>query len=117
MKMTKKYLENDTRVLDRAKYFKLALMMIFIAVALIIFTNLSFAAEKVPKYQVVVGNDEKAYLLDTTTGFTWILTYRTMATGREPVAIPYKFIKISPGNQKDFIIENAQGLSLPPNGN
>ncbi len=115
--MIKNYFENETRVLNRTKYFKQVLMMIFIAVAVIIFTNLSFAAEKASKYQVVVGNDEKAYLLDTTTGFTWILTYRTMATGREPVAIPYKFIKISPVNQKDFIIENAQGLSLPPNGN
>ena len=115
--MIKNYSENETRVLSRAKYFKQALLMIFIAVALIIFSNLSFAAEKASKYQVVVGNDEKAYLLDTTTGFTWILTYRTMATGREPVAIPYKFIKISPGNQKDFIVENVQGLSLPPNGN
>jgi hypothetical protein len=39
-----------------------------------------------------------------------------MATGREPVAIPYKFIKISPVNQKDFIVENVQGISLPSNG-
>jgi hypothetical protein len=115
--MTRKYSENNARILNQAKYFKQVLMMIFIAVVLIIFSNLSFAAEKIPKYQVVAGNDEKAYLLDTTTGFTWILTYRTMATGREPVAIPYKFIKISPVNQKDFIIENAQGLTLPPNGN
>jgi hypothetical protein len=115
--MIKNYYENNTRVLSRPNYIKQALIMIFILMAIIIFSSFSFAAEKASKYQVVVGNDEKAYLLDTTTGFTWILTYRTMATGREPVAIPYKFIKISPVNQKDFIVENVQGLSLPPNGN
>lgn len=78
--------------------------------------NVSFAAEKSPRYQIVTGNDEKAYLLDTTSGFTWILTYRTMATGREPVAIPFKFIKISPQNQKNFILESTNGGTLPSNG-
>jgi hypothetical protein len=91
-------------------------LLVVVFMAIVFMSNTSFAAEKLPKYQVVVGSDEKAYLLDTSTGFTWILTYRTMATGREPVAIPYKFIKISPVNQKDFIVENIPGISLPPNG-
>jgi hypothetical protein len=99
----------------QCKRYKL-LAAFFLIMAVFFISNISFALEKTPKYQVVVGNDEKAYLLDTSTGFTWILTYRTMATGREPVAIPYKFIKISPVNQKDFIVENIQGVSLPPNG-
>jgi hypothetical protein len=86
-----------------------------ILTALLLAGNISFAAEKSQKYQIVAVND-KAYLLDKTTGFTWILTYRTIATGREPVAIPYKFIKISPANQKDFIVETEHGVSLLPNG-
>ncbi len=93
---------------------------IFMAVALVLMAiglmnHLSFAAEKMPRYQIVAGGEDKAYLLDTTTGFTWILTYRTMATGREPVALPYKFIKISPSNQKDFLVESNNGISLPSN--
>lgn len=28
----------------------------------------------------------------------------------------YKFIKISPVNQKDFIVKTEQGVSLLPNG-
>jgi hypothetical protein len=95
--------------------YKLMLVAFGIA-AIVLMSNIVFAVEKPPRYQIVTGSDEKAYLLDTTTGFTWILTYRTMATGREPVAIPYKFIKISPQNQKDFIVENNNGVSLPPNG-
>jgi len=86
-----------------------------IIMAIIFVSNISFATEKSPKYQIVAVND-KAYLLDTTTGFTWILTYRTVATGREPVAIPFKFIKISPANQKGFIVETERGVSLLPNG-
>lgn len=100
---------------NKARYIKQILMVFFTAL-LILFGSVSFAAEKSTKYQVVVGSDEKAYLLDTTTGFTWILTYRTLATGREPIAIPYKFITISPLNQKEFIVENAKTVSLPPNG-
>lgn len=92
------------------------LIVVFVLLATVSISPPSFAAEKPPRYQIVSGGEEKAYLLDTTTGFTWILTYRTMATGREPVAIPYKFIKISPANQKDFIVETNNGVSLPPNG-
>jgi hypothetical protein len=113
--MTMENLLNHTQSKRSPGRYNLA-VAIFIVMAIVLVGNLSFATEKLPKYQVVVGNDEKAYLLDTTTGFTWILTYRTLATGREPVAIPYKFIKISPVNQKDFIVENIQGISLPLNG-
>ncbi len=92
-------------------------IVILTSLAIVALTSsISFAAEKSSRYQIVAGNDEKAYLLDTTTGFTWILTYRTMATGREPVAIPYKFIKISPQNQKNFILESTNGATLPSNG-
>jgi hypothetical protein len=113
--MTTEHSSYDVRQEKRRVKYKL-IVATFIVTTIVFINTLSFAAEKSPKYQVVVGNDEKAYLLDTSTGFTWILTYRTMATGREPVAIPYKFIKISPVNQKDFIVENVQGVSLPPNG-
>ncbi len=73
---------------------------------------LSFAAETM-KYQVVAGSDDKAYLVDTTTGYVWVLTYRTLATGREPIAIPYKFIKVSPKGQPEFLIESIHGASMP----
>jgi hypothetical protein len=87
------------------------IFILFIAVVFVFTCNISFAAEKLPRYQVVTGSDDKAYLLDTSTGFVWILTYRTLAAGREPVAVPYKFIKISPKNQKDFIIEDAPAIN------
>jgi hypothetical protein len=90
------------------------ILAIFIAVVFIFLFNVSFAAENLSKYQVVAGSDDKAYLVDTSTGFVWVLTYRTVATGREPIAIPYKFITISPKNQKDFLVENIQGVCLPP---
>jgi hypothetical protein len=89
------------------------ILAILIAVSLIFLCNVAFAADKQPRYQVIPGSDDKAYLLDTTTGFVWILTHRTLATGREPVAIPYKFIKISPKNQKDFMVEDAPNGSMP----
>lgn len=92
------------------------ILAMFIVIALILLCNVSLAAEKLPRYQVIPGSDDKAYLLDTSTGFVWVLTYRTLATGREPIAIPYKFIKISPKNQNDFIVENARGNSMPLNG-
>jgi hypothetical protein len=87
-------------------------LMILIAVSFVFLCHVSFAAES-GKYQVVAGSDDKAYLVDTSTGFIWVLTYRTMATGREPIAIPYKFIKLSPKNQKDFMVESAHGASMP----
>jgi len=93
-------------VLKRAFTFLIIIMFMFVCIP-------SFAGE-IMKYQVVAGSDDKAYLVDTTTGAVWVLTYRTLATGREPIAIPYKFIKISPKNQKEFIVENVQGASIPP---
>jgi hypothetical protein len=86
------------------------ILIIFITVAFLCICNISLAADKdtLWKYQVVAGSDDQAYLVDTTTGAVWILTYRTMPTGREPIAIPYKFIKISPKNQKDFLVESPQ---------
>lgn len=56
-----------------------------------------------------------AYLVDTTNGAVWVLTYRTLATGREPIAIPYKFIRLSPKNQGEFLVESAgDSASMPP---
>jgi hypothetical protein len=89
------------------------IVAIFIAVAFIVFCNAAFAAENIPKFQVVNGSDDKAYLVNTSTGYVWVLTYRTTATGREPIAIPYKFIKACPKDQKDFIVEDVQGACLP----
>jgi hypothetical protein len=59
------------------------------------------------KFQVIPGSDDKAYLVDTTTGAVWVLTYRTIATGREPIAIPFKFIRSTPKNQGDFLFESV----------
>ena len=96
---------------------KLALSMglgLVICIALwVIFLGNSFAAEPLQKYQIVNGTEDKAYLLDTQTGFVWVLTYRTTATGREPVAIPYKFIKICPTNDRKFLVEDVDGTCLP----
>ena len=72
--------------------------------------------EEMRKFQVVAGSDDKAYLVDTVTGAVWVLTYRTMATGREPIAIPYKFILRTPKNQGEFLAESAgSDVSMPPN--
>jgi hypothetical protein len=89
---------------------------VIIFTAIFVFVSaLSFAAETM-KYQVVAGSDDKAYLVDTTTGQVWVLTYRTLATGREPIAIPYKFIKVAPKGYPESLIENIQGVSMPPGG-
>jgi len=46
-----------------------------------------------------------------------VLTYRTMATGREPIAIPYKFILRTPKDQGDFLAESpGANASMPPSG-
>jgi hypothetical protein len=79
------------------------------AVAQIFSASLIFAGE-VGQYQIFASGEENAYLVDTTTGFVWILSYRTLPTGREPVAIPYKFIGITPKNQGNFISENTPGV-------
>jgi hypothetical protein len=45
------------------------------------------------------------------------LTYRTMATGREPIAISYKFILRTPKDQGEFLLESpGTTMSLPPSG-
>ena len=81
---------------------------------------MAVAAEKgkiaeMGKFEVVAGSDDKAYLVDTVTGAVWVLTYRTMATGREPIAIPYKFIMRTPKNQGEFLVESAGAdMSMPP---
>jgi hypothetical protein len=92
--------------------FKCA-VAILVAFSLMLSGSMCLALDKTSKYQVVTGSDDKAYLVDTSSGFVWVLTYRTLATGREPVAIPYKFIKISPKNQRDFLVESSQDASLP----
>ncbi len=69
------------------------------------------------RFEVVSGNDDMAYLVDTVTGAVWVLTYRTMATGREPIAIPYKFILRTPKDQGEFLSESpGTNISLPPSG-
>ncbi len=68
------------------------------------------------KFQVVHGSDDKAYLVDTTTGAVWVLTYRTLATGREPIAIPYKFIRSTPRNQGEFLVESTSPNATMPYG-
>lgn len=83
---------------------------ILFVVACALFGTLSFAAETA-KYQVVPGSDDKAYLVNTTTGAVWVLTYRSLPTGREPIAIPYKFIKISPRDRQQFLIEDVPGVT------
>lgn len=72
---------------------------------------------EIGKFQVVPGSDDKAYLVDTVTGAVWVLTYRTLATGREPIAIPYKFIKSTPKNEGDFLVESlTPNVTMPVGG-
>jgi hypothetical protein len=104
---------HKARVCKRTGNSRILAIFIAIAVVFIVLGNVAFAANNTPKYQVVNGSDDKAYLVNTSTGFVWVLTYRTTATGREPIAIPYKFIKICPKNQKDFIVEEAEGACMP----
>jgi len=90
-------------------------LAMLVIVACILVGTLSFAAETA-KYQVVPGSDDKAYLVNTATGAVWVLTYRSLATGREPIAIPYKFIKISPRDRQQFLTEDVQGVTTMPQG-
>jgi len=55
-------------------------------------------AQACGKFQVVAGTDDNTYLVNTETGAVWVLTHRTLVsgTGREPVAIPYKFLCLLP---------------------
>jgi hypothetical protein len=71
--------------------------------------------EEMGRFEVVAGSGDMAYLVDTATGAVWVLTYRTMATGREPIAIPYKFILRTPKEQGEFLLESpGTSISLPP---
>ncbi len=89
--------------------------ILLICLIVVFLCTVSFAAE-IGTYQIVSGKDDNAYLVNTTTGAVWVLTYRTLPTGREPVAIPYKFIKFSPQNYKNFLIEDIPGsfIKLSP---
>jgi len=90
-------------------------LAVFVAlVCAFVWIGAAFAAESIPKYQVVSGGEDKAYLLNTATGYVWVLTYRTTATGREPIAIPYKFIKVCPSDQKNFLVEDAKDAACMP---
>ena len=97
-----------------------ALMLVLVLLAFAAATASAVEAAKgaeIRKFQVVTGSDDKAYLVDTVTGAVWVLTYRTMATGREPIAIPYKFIRLTPKNQGEYLVESAgDNASMPPSG-
>ena len=84
------------------------ILVIFIFLTFLFLHHVSFAVDDFGKYQVVSGSDDKAYLVDTSTGAVWVLTFRTTATGREPIAIPYKFIQISPKDHNEFLVETSK---------
>jgi hypothetical protein len=77
----------------------------------IVFSVSVFAADiqEFGKFQVVTGTNDNAFLVNTETGSVWVLTYRTTGTGREPVAMPYKFIRVSPKSKGDFMVEQESG--------
>jgi hypothetical protein len=96
-----------------------AVLMIAAGLWLGVETALAADSDKfqdIGKFQVVAGSDDKAYLVDTATGAVWVLTYRTMATGREPIAIPYKFIRSTPKNQGEFLLESIGPNATMPVG-
>jgi hypothetical protein len=78
-----------------------------LVMVLVLLCGFTFAAD-LGRYQVVAGSEDSGYLVDTETGAVWILTHRALPTGREPVAIPYKFIQISPKDRNEFIVESVQ---------
>jgi hypothetical protein len=92
----------------RGGHYRWILVVLF-AVATIFLCNLSLAAEPIQRYQIVNGSDDKAYLVDTSSGLVWVLTYRTVATGREPVALPYKFLRIAPKDKPEILLEDVKG--------
>ena len=92
--------------LSKMKY----VIVVFGIIAFFLVTASSYAQD-MGKFNVVAGSSDNAYLVNTETGAVWILTYRTLATGREPIAIPYKFLKITPGDDK-FLFEDYKGLSI-----
>ena len=106
----------------RQKWITRLMTALLIATGLLFTAAAAFAADtgktsEIGKFQVVPGREDMAYLVDTTTGAVWVLTYRTLATGREPIAIPYKFIRSTPKNQGDFLVENLGPNATMPSGN
>lgn len=87
--------------------YRSLVMVVLLWGSLTIVSGSGFAAEAqgAERFRVVAGNSDNAYLVNTETGSVWVLTYRTMATGREPIAIPYKFIGISPKTKNEFLME------------
>ena len=67
------------------------------------------------KFMIVPGSGDNAYLLNTQTGAVWVLTQRTLTTGtgREPVAIPYRFLYLLP-DPNMFLDED--GKKVPVRG-
>lgn len=95
----------------------LSVLMVLILIAAAATAAETGKGNVIGKFQVVNGSDDKAYLVDTTTGAVWVLTYRTIATGREPIAIPYKFIRSTPSNQGEFLFESiGPNSTLPHSG-
>jgi hypothetical protein len=94
-------------VRSEIKHQYLMVMLFFILAVQIVFSVSAFAADNqgYSKFQVVPGTSDNAFLLNTETGSVWVLTYRTTGTGREPVAMPYKFIRVSPKSKGDFLVE------------
>jgi hypothetical protein len=86
---------------------KIVLLSVLIAIMIATGMTTPAISGDILRYQVVTSGSDNAYLVDTTTGFTWILSYRTLPTGREPVAIPYKFIGVTPQTQSNFLTESA----------
>jgi hypothetical protein len=108
--------ENDNRKRRSLRSIVgLILLVILLGTAAMVVAAETGKTAEVGKFEVVAGSDDKAYLVDKVTGAVWVLTYRTMATGREPIAIPYKFIMRTPKNQGEFLAESAGAeVSMPP---
>jgi hypothetical protein len=89
--------------------------IILLSLVLSFFAVSSVQAEESGKYRVVPGTNDNAYLVDTQTGAVWVLTQRTVATGtgREPIAIPYKFLYIRP--DENFYLDE-DGRKIPVGG-
>jgi hypothetical protein len=94
------------------KFRKRKVIILLLFAMTVLFPYSITQSAETPRYEVVTGSGENAYLVNTTTGQVWILTYRTLGTGREPVAIPYKFVKISPKNQNEFLMEQIEADRL-----
>lgn len=85
----------------------LMMMLFFILAVQIVFSISVFASDtqEFGRFQVVSGTSDNAFLVNTETGSVWALTYRLTGTGREPLAIPFKFIRVSPKSKGDFLVE------------